>query len=155
MTSAPPLPPGLRRTRQRRLVWDAIVRLGGHCSADEITTEVASGKGELARSTVYRALEALAASGAVRPVRLGAGAIRYELAGEEHQHAVCQVCEGIFHIEEELLRELERHLEELHRFKPVRTDVLVVGVCDGCARSRAGRRKRRRTTGHVHFEPAG
>lgn len=153
MSVAPPLAPGMRQTRQRRLVWDAIVRLGGHCTADEITSEVARAKGELARSTVYRALEALSVSGAVRPVRLGAGAIRYELAGAEHQHALCQVCEGVFHIEEELLRELERHLEELHRFRPVRTEVLVVGVCDACARSRDGRRRRPRSTDHVHFEP--
>jgi Fe2+ or Zn2+ uptake regulation protein len=145
----------MRQTRQRRQVWEAIVRLGGHCTAEQITAEVARGQGELSRSTVYRALEALSASGAVRPVRLGAGAIRYELAGEEHQHALCQVCEGVFHIEEELLRELERHLEELHRFRPVRTEVLVVGVCDRCARSGAGRRRRRQGAEHVHFEPAG
>lgn len=103
------------------------------------------------RSTVYRSLEALSGSGAVRPVRLGAGAIRYELAGEDHQHALCQVCEGVFHIEDELLRELERHLEELHRFRPVRTEVLVVGVCNSCASSGPGRRRRRRNIEHVHF----
>lgn len=110
----------------------------------------------LARSTVYRALEALAASGAVHAVRLGAGAVHYELTGEEHQHAVCQMCEGVLHIEDELVHELEHHLEELHRFTPVRTEVLVVGICDGCARSRGGRRApKRRTLEHVHHHPGG
>jgi len=105
----------------------------------------------LARSTVYRALEALAASGAVHAVRLGSGAIHYELAGEEHQHALCQVCEGVLHIEDELVHELEHHLEERHRFTPVRTEVLVVGICESCARSRGKTQVRRRLLDHVHY----
>ena len=105
----------------------------------------------LARSTVYRALEALATSGAVHAVRLGGGAVHYELAGEEHQHALCQMCEGVLHIEDELVHELEHHLEELHRFTPVRTEVLVVGICDSCARGRGKRPVKRRQLDHVHY----
>jgi len=37
-------------------------------------------------------------------------------------------------------------------FKPVRTEVVVVGVCDACTRGRARRPTRRRTLDHVHFE---
>lgn len=105
----------------------------------------------LARSTVYRALDALAASGAVHAVRLGGGAIHYELAGEQHQHAVCQMCEGVLHIEDELVHELEHHLEDLHHFRPVRTEVLVVGICEPCARSRGKRAAKRRVLDHVHY----
>ncbi len=146
----PPLAPGMRQTQQRKLVWDAVNRLGGHCTADEIAAEVAKARGGFARSTVYRALEALTSSGALHAVRLGDGPVRYELAGEEHQHAICQVCQAVFHIEHDLVSELERHLEQLHRFHPVRTEVLVVGVCDACARGRQ-QRPRRRSLGHVHY----
>lgn len=151
-TARPPLAPGLRQTRQRRLVWQAIEELGGHCTADEIASHVQSVDPALARSTVYRGLEALTASGAVHAVRLGSGPVHYELAGEEHQHAVCQMCEGVLHIEDDLVHDLEHHLEELHRFHPVRTEVLVVGVCDACARSRGKRPTKRRMLDHVHFE---
>jgi len=105
---------------------------------------------DLARSTVYRALEALTASGAVWGVRLGDGPIRYERAGEAHQHAVCQGCRGVLHLEHELVRELEQHLEERHRFKPVRTEVLVIGICGGCARGKPPPRSRRPVE-HVHY----
>jgi Fur family ferric uptake transcriptional regulator len=108
----------------------------------------------LARSTVYRALDALAASGAVHVVRLGDGPLHYEIAGEEHQHAVCSMCEGVLHIEDALVHELEHHLEELHHFRPMRTEVLVVGVCDACARSRGRRPAKRRLLEHVHYPPA-
>jgi Fur family ferric uptake transcriptional regulator len=152
MSGDVPLRPGMRQTRQRQQVWEAIQRLGGHCTADEITAELQLGRPGFSRSTVYRALEALSTSGALHAVRLGDGPVHYEVAGEEHQHAICQVCQGILHIEHGLVDELERHLEERHRFKPVRTEVVVVGVCDACTRGRALRPTRRRTLDHVHFE---
>jgi Fe2+ or Zn2+ uptake regulation protein len=154
MTTTPqaPLRPGMRHTRQRQQVWEAIKRLGGHCTADQITAELQQTWPGFSRSTVYRALEALSTSGALHAVRLGDGPVHYEVAGEEHQHAICQVCQGILHIEHGLVAELERHLQDRHRFKPVRTDVVVVGVCDSCTRGRARRPARRRTLDHVHFE---
>lgn len=150
--AAPPLRPGMRQTRQRQLVWDAVRTLGGHCTADQITAELQRTNPSFPRSTVYRTLEALASSGGLRAVRLGDGPIHYEMAGDEHQHAICQVCQGVLHIEHGLVADLERHLEERHRFRPVRTDVLVVGICEQCARDR-GRRpaRRRRELAHVHY----
>src|SRR6202048_5550099 len=127
-----PLRPGMRQTRQRQQVWEAIQRLGGHCTANEITAQLQRDRPGFSRSTVYRALEALSSSGALHGVRLGDGPVHYEVAGEEHQHAICQVCQGILHIEHGLVAELETHLEERHRVKPVRTEVLVVRLCDDC-----------------------
>ena len=146
-----PLRPGMRQTRQRQQVWEAIRQLGGHCTADEITAELQRSRPGFSRSTVYRALEALSASGALHGVRLGEGPVHYEVAGEQHQHAICQVCQGILHIEQSLVTELESHLEEHHRFKPLRTDVVVVGICDTCLRTRS-KPPRRRTLDHVHFD---
>jgi Fur family transcriptional regulator, ferric uptake regulator len=148
----PPLRPGMRQTRQRQQVWDAVQRLGGHCTADEITAELQRTVPGFSRSTVYRALEALSTSGALRAVRLGDGPIHYEASAEDHQHAICQVCGGVLHIEHDLVAELERHLQELHRFRPVRTDVLVVGICNECARGRGRRPARRRVLEHVHYQ---
>jgi Fur family ferric uptake transcriptional regulator len=137
------------------MVYNAIVRLGGHCTADEITAELHTTKPGFPRSTVYRALDALTASGSVYAAHLGEGPTHYELASGDHQHAVCQVCGGVLHIQEELVTGLEKHLEDLHHFQPVRTEVLVVGVCDTCARTpgrKAGRQvSRRPTLEHVHL----
>jgi len=129
------LAPGMRHTAQRTMVYNAIVRLGGHCTAEEITAELHRSKPQFPRSTVYRALEALTASGSVYAAHLGDGPTHYELASGDHHHAVCQVCGGVMHIQEELVSELEQHLEQGHGFKPVHTEVLVVGVCDDCSRN--------------------
>jgi Fe2+ or Zn2+ uptake regulation protein len=142
---------GMRRTAQRTMVYDAIVRLGGHCTAEGITAEVRKTRPGFSRSTVYRVLEALTASGSVYATHLGEGATHYELASGDHHHAVCQVCGGVLHIEDGLVTALESHLEDLHHFKPARTEVLVVGICDECSRTPAHRSERRRTLEHVHY----
>src|SRR6266567_2387151 len=100
----------MRRTAQRTMVYDTIVRLGGHCTAEELTEELHKTKPGFPRSTVYRALEALTASGSV----------------------------------------YEAHLDEGHGFKPVRTEVLVVGVCDDCSRNPAPHPSRRRVIDPHH-----
>ena len=138
------LAPGMRHTAQRAMVYDVIVRLGGHCTADEIAEELRKARPGFPRSTVYRALEALTASGSVYAAHLGEGPTHYELASGDHHHAVCQVCGGVLHIEEEFVSELEAHLEKGHGFRPVRTEVLVVGVCDDCSRNPASPAPRRR-----------
>jgi len=144
------LAPGMRRTAQRTMVYDAIVRLGGHCTAEEIANELHKSKPAFPRSTVYRALEALTASGSVYAAHLGDGPTHYELASGDHHHAVCQVCGGVMHIQEELVHELEEHLEESHHFRPVRTEVLVVGVCDICSRNPGRPVNRRRVIDPHH-----
>ena len=141
---------GMRRTAQRTMVYNAIVRLGGHCTADQIAAELHRTKPGFPRSTVYRALEALTASGSVYAAHLGEGPTHYELASGDHHHAVCQVCGGVLHIEEELVSTLEKHLAEGHRFKPVHTEVLVVGVCDECSRNPTPHQARRRTIDDRH-----
>jgi len=150
----PPLGVGQRHTSQRRLVWETIAALGAHCTADEIAARIEAARPGFPRSTVYRALEAFTIAGALRPVRLGAGPTHYEIAGEDHQHAICERCEGIIHLEDSLLRELEDHLEELHHFQPRRTDVLVIGVCAACARTGEGAapaKPGKRNLEHVHY----
>ena len=144
------LAPGMRRTAQRTMVYNTIVRLGGHCTADEIARELHKSRPGFPKSTVYRALEALTASGSVFAAHLGDGPTHYELASGDHHHAVCQVCGGVMHIQKELVSELEAHLERGHRFKPVRTEVLVVGVCDDCSRNPSPPAFRRRTLDEHH-----
>lgn len=141
------LAPGMRRTSQRTAVYQAIVRLGGHCTADEIAAELRKTKPGFSRSTVYRALDALTASGSVYAAHLGEGPTHYELASGDHQHAVCQVCGGVLHIQEEFVTELEQHLEHGHHFRPLRTEVLVVGICEDCSRFKGAPAKSRRSPG--------
>lgn len=122
----------MRQTRQRRLVWDAIGKLGSHRSAEEVAAYLQQADAGLPRSTVYRALDALTASGVLKAVKLGAGPTYYELITEEHQHAVCQSCGGVLHLDHSLAEGLERTLQRQHGFKAERIEVVVLGLCAGC-----------------------
>jgi Fur family ferric uptake transcriptional regulator len=86
----------------------------------------------------------------VYAAHLGEGATHYELASGDHHHAVCQVCGGVLHIEEQLVASLESHLEDEHHFKPARTEVLVVGICETCSRAPGPKQAHRPTLEHVH-----
>ena len=141
----------MRRTAQRTMVYDAVVRLGGHCTADQIAAEVRQVRPGFPRSTVYRALEALTAAGSLYAAHLGEGATHYEFASGEHHHAVCRVCGGVLHIEEDVVTSLENHLASAHHFTPSRTEVLVVGVCEACAKAPGQKAARRPTLEHVHL----
>jgi Fe2+ or Zn2+ uptake regulation protein len=68
---------------------------------------------------------------------------------------VCQLCGGVLHIEEALVSELEKHLEGTHRFTPVHTEVLVVGVCETCSRTPGRKSVHRHTLEHVHHAGGG
>jgi Fe2+ or Zn2+ uptake regulation protein len=140
----------MRKTAQRTMVYEAIVRLGGHCTADQITEEVRRVRPGFSRSTVYRGLDALTASGAVYAAHLGEGATHYELATGDHHHAVCKVCGGVLHIEEEMLANIENHLDGAHGFKPERTELVVSGICESCAREPGRKGTRRPTLEHIH-----
>lgn len=120
---------GLRATRPRRLVLEAVERLGGHRSADEVAADVAAAGGTLARQSVYNALETLAGAGLVAVTDVRGGAVRYEPAGEPHHHLVCRVCGRVVDVDG----------------PPVALDVpgavvesatvVLRGVCAGCAPS--------------------
>lgn len=90
---------GLRATRPRRLVLEALERLGGHRRADEVAEAVAAAGGRLARQSVYNALDALARAGLVAATDVPGTAARYEVAGERHHHLVCRVCGRIVDVE--------------------------------------------------------
>src|SRR2546423_15667577 len=109
-----------------------MARFGGHCTADQITEELRRTKPTFPRSTVYRGLEALTAAGSLYAAHLGEGATHYELASGDHHHAVCKICGGGLHIEEDLVTRLQKDLQGAHRFKPPPAEGLVVRVCEAC-----------------------
>jgi hypothetical protein len=50
---------------------------------------------------------------------------------------------------------LETHLEGTHKFKPLHTEVLGVGVCETCSRTPGRKSVHRHTLEHVHHAGGG
>jgi len=94
-------PPGLRSaldaagwrcTPQRVAVYDHLVRHADrhdHPSAEEVCRAVREDIPSISLATVYKALEALVASGLVAKLPSGDGSARYDARAEDHYHLRC------------------------------------------------------------------
>jgi Fe2+ or Zn2+ uptake regulation protein len=83
---------GLRVTRPRLAVNQALRAMGGHHTADEVHAYLVEHDVTLSRMSVYNSLVALADVGLVLRADLGRGAMVYEEADTWHHHFVCRRC---------------------------------------------------------------
>jgi Fe2+ or Zn2+ uptake regulation protein len=89
---------GLRVTRRRIAVIDALAELGGHQTADEVATSLDAAGIRVPRASLYHALGSLAAAGILMVADAGPGVARYELASAWHHHLVCRSCGDIIDV---------------------------------------------------------
>lgn len=86
---------GLRVTRQRIAVLDALAGIGGHRTAEEVAASLEATGGRVPRASLYHVLGSLAAAGVLMVADSGPGAARYEAAASWHHHLVCRSCGAI------------------------------------------------------------
>jgi Fur family transcriptional regulator, peroxide stress response regulator len=82
---------GLRCTPQRLAVYDQLTSALHHPTAEEIFQTVRTQIPKISLATVYKALEALVAIGAVSRLTVseGTGSARYDARSEDHYHFRC------------------------------------------------------------------
>jgi Fe2+ or Zn2+ uptake regulation protein len=83
---------GLRVTRPRLAVTQALHAMGGHHTADEVHTYLVKNDVPLSRMSVYNSLVALADVGLVLRADVRRGAMVYEQADTWHHHFICRQC---------------------------------------------------------------
>jgi Fur family transcriptional regulator, ferric uptake regulator len=125
---------GRRVTRQRALIWRALVRAdGGHLSAREVAEAVQAEAPELHQATIYRALDVFVEDGLVRRTELDGRAL-YEVAAEHrHHHVVCGECGDVTHVHDEALRSAFARVESESGFTLTDAELTFYGTCPGCA----------------------
>lgn len=91
---------GRRRTQQREVIREIILRFGRPLSVDQIFEAAVSRCPGLGKTTVYRTIKLLHESGAIRRFALSDGVARYEAAGlDHHDHFKCRLCKVVFDFE--------------------------------------------------------
>ena len=123
---------GLRSTRPRRAVLEALDRLGGHRTADELVEAMAHDGSGLPRSTVFAVLDDLAEAGLVDRAAVGVGAARYETAAAEpHHHFVCERCGRLEDLPVDLI---DHRIGDLGQVGITisRVDLVARGLCASC-----------------------
>lgn len=125
---------GLRVTRPRVMVLDALARIGGHCSAGEVAGFLAGEGTPLTRGTVYNVLADLAAVGLTMVADHGPGTTVYEINEVWHHHFVCRSCGTIIDVpcvvgHKPCLRP-DASVGEVDE-----AQIIFRGLCDACRRS--------------------
>ncbi len=125
---------GLRATPGRIALLAVLERTSVPLTAAEIEKKL---KGKLNQVTVYRALEALIASGIVRRVNLEHDHAHFELVHgrEHHHHAVCRSCGKVEDIEvPHTARPEHEALKRATQFAALDSYALdFFGTCKSCA----------------------
>jgi Fur family ferric uptake transcriptional regulator len=122
---------GRRVTKQRALIWNALVHAGGkHLSAKEVAEAIP----ELHQATVYRALDVLVAEGLARRTEI-AGRALYEIAAEHlHHHVVCTQCGAVTHVHDETVRAALQRVARESGYTLADEELTFSGLCPACAR---------------------
>lgn len=81
---------GLRRTRQREVLYGALAATTAHPTAEELHQMVREREPGISLATVYNTLEALCARGVVQKIAAseGNGPARWDARADEHVHVM-------------------------------------------------------------------
>lgn len=121
---------GIRYTKPRKLIFEALEHLSKPVSANEINDYL---KNKIDLTSVYRTLSLLVKSEMVNVILFGEGKKRYELKNknEHHHHLVCEKCGDVEDVE---MKEssLLKSVEERSKFVIKKHNLEFFGLCSDC-----------------------
>lgn len=123
---------GLRATRPRIAVVEALQLLGPHRAAEELLAVLAERDVPLARSSVYQILGDLVRHGLVMVADAGPGRALYEIAQTWHHHFVCRRCGQVLDVPC-LVGERPCLAASLPGVRIEEAQVIFRGMCEACA----------------------
>ena len=121
----------IRHTLQREIVYQAILSMPGHVTADMVYEEIHAAHPSISRATVYRNLNVLTEQGEVLHIPVAGGADRYDFRCDCHYHAICRECGVVYDVEmpsEGLLSSVR----DTHGFLIEGFDIIFNGLCPDC-----------------------
>ena len=128
---------GLRWTRQRRAIVDALASARGHVTAAELVERCRAEDPTTTRSTVYRTLDVLEALGLVRHAHGAGGREEFHVqpAGE-HGHLYCSSCGRGWEVADGQAQRVVEAFASVDGFQVDLPHMTVVGLCRDCASRR-------------------
>ena len=127
---------GLRPTRQRTAVIEALASVDGFRSAQEIHALLESRDAQVGLATVYRTLQLLVETEAVDLLRAEDGELTYRsCSSHHHHHLVCRSCGATVEVEGPAVERWARKISEEHGFVDVSHTLEIFGTCATCRHS--------------------
>jgi len=107
---------GLKVTPQRIAVFDAVINLNNHPTAENIIEFIKTNHPNIATGTIYKTLETLIKCGIIKKVKTDRDVMRYDAIIEKHHHLYCVESERI---EDFFDEDLDRIIEEYLKKKKI------------------------------------
>ena len=122
----------MRNTAQRDTVLKVVEASCDHPTAETIYTRCREIMPEISLGTVYRNLKVLVELGKIREVSILNAGDRYDKTTGLHAHFRCKHCGRVLDVPAGALEELESKVQSATGHLIEGTEILFVGVCDGC-----------------------
>ena len=87
---------------------------------------------EADKATVYRILDTFYDKSIITRMEFGEGKFRYELAGSDHHHLICERCGSIEDVSDCNIEVLEKEIAKKKGFIVKRHSLEFYGVCSKC-----------------------
>ena len=97
---------GLKVTPQRVAIYEAIVNLKNHPTAENVIEYIKSNHPNISVGTVYKVLDSLVENSLLKKVKTEKDIMRYDAVLSNHHHLYCVETERIEDYEDENLNEL-------------------------------------------------
>jgi len=124
---------GLRATRQRRSVLEALRDRSDAVTAQDLHAELRAAREPVGLTTVYRTLTSLADAGFLDTFsRDGEQAFRL-CSDTHHHHLVCELCNSVVELESEEVEAWVARVADRRGFRVTGHRADVFGVCADCA----------------------
>jgi Fur family ferric uptake transcriptional regulator len=120
----------LNVTTQREAIVEQFLKSTDHISIEELLAKVRRRHARVGYATVYRTLKLLVDSGLAMERHFGDGQSRYEVAGDHHDHLICQSCGLILEFEDDEIEQLQEKIaQRLGGFTVLRHRHELYGLC--------------------------
>ena len=124
---------GVRMTRQRVIILQALCELEGHGSAEEVYNRATLHRRDVDLSTVYRTLELLRDLRILSQTDLGRGCAEFEImTGRPHHHLVCRGCGQVIDLDHGYLSNAAQSIRQEFEFEPIFDHFAIFGWCREC-----------------------
>jgi len=124
---------GLAATHQRQLIYETVMSLPGHPSADGVYDIVRQEIPAISLATVYKNIRVFLERGIFHEVSFHHGSLRVEPNLRPHHHVVCVRCRSISDLDEAELEPVQLKHKVLRGFEVQRFAVDVLGICQSCS----------------------
>lgn len=125
---------GLRQTKQRRIILDAVLALGAHVDAETISREARRTDDSIGLATVYRSLQLLIGAGILAERKFDKDRAHFELvdpASLHHDHLICTRCGKIVEFFDPDLEALQERIAASLGFRLTDHRMELYGDCGG------------------------